>query len=149
MIENRLAFFCPSPSHVSRRTKFGWFIRLGSPGPGEKKAIAPFASYLDPDLRLLIPGNTRSYGLEDTMCSRCATRYHTQGCCTVRCLSLGAVLTADPDVSHRLPKEGEENILVTSALPYCNNVPHLGEVPIAAHVLVMGRPLTRLLWLLR
>jgi hypothetical protein len=26
----------------------------------------------------------------------------------------------------RLPKEGESNILVTSALPYCNNVPHLG-----------------------
>jgi len=27
----------------------------------------------------------------------------------------------------RLPKEGEENVLVTSALPYCNNVPHLGQ----------------------
>lgn len=26
-----------------------------------------------------------------------------------------------------LPKEGEENILITSALPYCNNVPHLGN----------------------
>ena len=26
----------------------------------------------------------------------------------------------------RLPKEGETNILITSALPYCNNVPHLG-----------------------
>jgi hypothetical protein len=25
-----------------------------------------------------------------------------------------------------LPKEGEENVLITSALPYCNNVPHLG-----------------------
>ena len=35
------------------------------------------------------------------------------------------------DASHRLPKEGEENILITSALPYCNNVPHLGEVSIA------------------
>ncbi|KAF5382207.1 hypothetical protein D9615_004380 [Tricholomella constricta] len=27
-----------------------------------------------------------------------------------------------------LPKEGEENILITSALPYCNNVPHLGNI---------------------
>lgn len=26
----------------------------------------------------------------------------------------------------RLPKDGEQNILITSALPYCNNVPHLG-----------------------
>ncbi|KAI0259896.1 methionyl-tRNA synthetase [Gloeopeniophorella convolvens] len=27
-----------------------------------------------------------------------------------------------------LPKEGEENVLITSALPYCNNVPHLGNI---------------------
>jgi len=27
-----------------------------------------------------------------------------------------------------LPKKGERNILVTSALPYVNNVPHLGNV---------------------
>ncbi|KAH8832153.1 tRNA synthetases class I (M)-domain-containing protein [Flagelloscypha sp. PMI_526] len=26
------------------------------------------------------------------------------------------------------PKDGEENILITSALPYCNNVPHLGNI---------------------
>lgn len=26
----------------------------------------------------------------------------------------------------RLPEDGEKNILITSALPYCNNVPHLG-----------------------
>ncbi|KAH9939497.1 methionyl-tRNA synthetase [Amylocystis lapponica] len=26
-----------------------------------------------------------------------------------------------------LPKDGETNVLITSALPYCNNVPHLGE----------------------
>ena len=55
--------------------------------------------------------------------------------------SLRAVLTAGSDASHRLPKEGEENILITSALPYCNNVPHLGEVPV--HLLAMERPLTR------
>lgn len=27
-----------------------------------------------------------------------------------------------------LPKQGEKNILITSALPYCNNVPHLGNI---------------------
>ncbi|KAJ3922046.1 tRNA synthetases class I (M)-domain-containing protein [Lentinula edodes] len=27
-----------------------------------------------------------------------------------------------------LPKAGETNILITSALPYCNNVPHLGNI---------------------
>ncbi|KAG6813405.1 hypothetical protein H0H92_011383 [Tricholoma furcatifolium] len=32
----------------------------------------------------------------------------------------------DPGASAILPKEGEENVLITSALPYCNNVPHLG-----------------------
>ncbi|KAH9034414.1 methionyl-tRNA synthetase, partial [Lactarius hengduanensis] len=28
----------------------------------------------------------------------------------------------------RLPKDGEQNVLITSALPYCNNVPHLGNI---------------------
>ncbi|KAF7315234.1 WHEP-TRS domain-containing protein [Mycena indigotica] len=27
-----------------------------------------------------------------------------------------------------LPKDGQHNVLVTSALPYCNNVPHLGNI---------------------
>ncbi|KAF5327039.1 hypothetical protein D9619_004870 [Psilocybe cf. subviscida] len=27
-----------------------------------------------------------------------------------------------------LPKAGEKNVLITSALPYCNNVPHLGNI---------------------
>ncbi|TFY65357.1 hypothetical protein EVJ58_g2034 [Rhodofomes roseus] len=27
-----------------------------------------------------------------------------------------------------LPKDGEQNVLITSALPYCNNVPHLGNI---------------------
>ena len=27
-----------------------------------------------------------------------------------------------------LPKAGERNILITSALPYVNNVPHLGNI---------------------
>ncbi|KAF8239794.1 methionyl-tRNA synthetase [Tricholoma matsutake] len=27
-----------------------------------------------------------------------------------------------------LPKKGEKNTLITSALPYCNNVPHLGNI---------------------
>ena len=30
------------------------------------------------------------------------------------------------DLCARLPKAGEKNVLITSALPYCNNVPHLG-----------------------
>jgi methionyl-tRNA synthetase len=28
----------------------------------------------------------------------------------------------------KLPKDGERNILITSALPYVNNVPHLGNL---------------------
>ncbi|KAF8510956.1 hypothetical protein BU17DRAFT_69853 [Hysterangium stoloniferum] len=28
----------------------------------------------------------------------------------------------------QLPKEGETNILITTALPYCNNAPHLGNI---------------------
>lgn len=28
----------------------------------------------------------------------------------------------------RLPKKGEKNVLITSALPYVNNVPHLGNI---------------------
>ncbi|VDM97302.1 unnamed protein product [Thelazia callipaeda] len=31
-------------------------------------------------------------------------------------------------ISFRIPKEGEKNILITSALPYVNNVPHLGNI---------------------
>ena len=30
--------------------------------------------------------------------------------------------------SRSLPIEGERNILITSALPYVNNVPHLGNI---------------------
>ena len=30
--------------------------------------------------------------------------------------------------AHSLPKAGEKNILITSALPYVNNVPHLGNI---------------------
>uniref|UniRef100_A0A1I7V8K4 Methionine--tRNA ligase, cytoplasmic n=1 Tax=Loa loa TaxID=7209 RepID=A0A1I7V8K4_LOALO len=32
------------------------------------------------------------------------------------------------DKSKKLPKPGEKNILITSALPYVNNVPHLGNI---------------------
>ncbi|KAL1668150.1 tRNA synthetases class I (M)-domain-containing protein [Schizophyllum commune] len=40
------------------------------------------------------------------------------------------ILRDVPDPGHPaiLPKEGERNILITSALPYCNNVPHLGNI---------------------
>ena len=27
-----------------------------------------------------------------------------------------------------LPKKGQKNVLITSALPYVNNVPHLGNI---------------------
>ncbi|KAF8868241.1 tRNA synthetases class I (M)-domain-containing protein, partial [Gymnopilus junonius] len=33
-----------------------------------------------------------------------------------------------PCITLRLPKDGEKNVLITSALPYCNNVPHLGNI---------------------
>ncbi|CAH0386639.1 unnamed protein product [Bemisia tabaci] len=33
-----------------------------------------------------------------------------------------------PHVHPILPKEGENNVLITSALPYVNNVPHLGNI---------------------
>ncbi|BEI83272.1 hypothetical protein CcaverHIS002_0311400 [Cutaneotrichosporon cavernicola] len=34
----------------------------------------------------------------------------------------------DPKSGPVLPKEGEHNVLITSALPYVNNVPHLGNI---------------------
>ncbi|ORY25931.1 tRNA synthetases class I (M)-domain-containing protein [Naematelia encephala] len=34
----------------------------------------------------------------------------------------------DPSTGPRLPKKGERNVLITSALPYVNNVPHLGNI---------------------
>ncbi|KAH7917147.1 hypothetical protein BV22DRAFT_1135653, partial [Leucogyrophana mollusca] len=42
----------------------------------------------------------------------------------------GDVLRSIPDPGQAaiLPKDGETNILITSALPYCNNVPHLGNI---------------------
>jgi methionyl-tRNA synthetase len=33
-----------------------------------------------------------------------------------------------PIKSNPEPIKGEENILITSALPYCNNAPHLGTL---------------------
>ncbi|KAI0314309.1 methionyl-tRNA synthetase [Amylostereum chailletii] len=43
--------------------------------------------------------------------------------------SADGLLRSVPDPGQvALPKEGETNILVTSALPYCNNVPHLGNI---------------------
>lgn len=31
-------------------------------------------------------------------------------------------------IGDRLPVPGERNVLITSALPYVNNVPHLGNI---------------------
>lgn len=35
-----------------------------------------------------------------------------------------------------LPKDGERNILITSALPYVNNVPHLGNIIVSSRPFV-------------
>ena len=32
------------------------------------------------------------------------------------------------NIFYSLPKAGEKNVLITSALPYVNNVPHLGNI---------------------
>jgi len=32
------------------------------------------------------------------------------------------------DRSFKVPKKGEKNVLITSALPYVNNIPHLGNI---------------------
>ncbi|KAJ6609266.1 tRNA synthetases class I (M)-domain-containing protein [Mycena sp. CBHHK59/15] len=47
-----------------------------------------------------------------------------------RIRSAEGVLRVIPPPGHPaiLPKSGEPNVLITSALPYCNNVPHLGMV---------------------
>ncbi|WFD30005.1 methionine--tRNA ligase [Malassezia sp. CBS 17886] len=37
-------------------------------------------------------------------------------------------VTSDAHPEAVLPRDGEENVLVTSALPYVNNVPHLGNI---------------------
>ncbi|KAK0500372.1 tRNA synthetases class I (M)-domain-containing protein [Armillaria luteobubalina] len=44
--------------------------------------------------------------------------------------SADGLLQVIPPPGHpaTLPKEGETNVLITSALPYCNNVPHLGNI---------------------
>ncbi|KAJ7019916.1 tRNA synthetases class I (M)-domain-containing protein [Mycena alexandri] len=44
--------------------------------------------------------------------------------------SAAGVLRVIPEPGHPaiLPKSGEPNVLITSALPYCNNVPHLGNI---------------------
>ncbi|KAJ7072573.1 tRNA synthetases class I (M)-domain-containing protein [Mycena amicta] len=44
--------------------------------------------------------------------------------------SAEGILRTVPSPGERgiLPKDGEHNVLITSALPYCNNVPHLGNI---------------------
>lgn len=43
-------------------------------------------------------------------------------------VKIQADLTVKPKDSEILPKPNERNILITSALPYVNNVPHLGNI---------------------
>lgn len=38
------------------------------------------------------------------------------------------MLPVADDAPKLLPVEGQRNILITSALPYVNNVPHLGNI---------------------
>lgn len=40
-----------------------------------------------------------------------------------KCLKLMAVI-----LFHRLPVPGARNVLISSALPYVNNIPHLGTI---------------------
>lgn len=40
-----------------------------------------------------------------------------------KCLKMMAVIPF-----HRLPVPGERNVLISSALPYVNNIPHLGTI---------------------
>lgn len=46
---------------------------------------------------------------------------------TVAYEKANVIIPTDPNVEIT-PKEGERNILITSALPYVNNVPHLGNI---------------------
>jgi len=39
-----------------------------------------------------------------------------------------AIATKNPNRPVVLPQPGKQNILITSALPYVNNVPHLGNI---------------------
>jgi methionyl-tRNA synthetase len=41
------------------------------------------------------------------------------------CLAESSTMTTDGPI---LPVPGQRNVLITSALPYVNNVPHLGNV---------------------
>ncbi|KAJ7756509.1 tRNA synthetases class I (M)-domain-containing protein [Mycena maculata] len=49
---------------------------------------------------------------------------------TQKLRSADGILRVIPPPGHPaiLPKSGEPNVLITSALPYCNNVPHLGNI---------------------
>jgi methionyl-tRNA synthetase len=37
-------------------------------------------------------------------------------------------MTGEDRKAVKIPVEGKRNVLVTSALPYVNNVPHLGNI---------------------
>lgn len=43
-------------------------------------------------------------------------------------LDLSSLTLNDTEDTKFLPKSGQDNVLITSALPYVNNVPHLGNI---------------------
>ena len=48
---------------------------------------------------------------------------------SAKCIVFSAIVAVSAyDVNFSLPEKGKRNVLVTSALPYVNNVPHLGNI---------------------
>ncbi|KAI0270325.1 methionyl tRNA synthetase [Russula aff. rugulosa BPL654] len=67
-----------------------------------------------------------SHGIHQSIPTTIVTSYLTM---PQRIRDAEGLLQSVPDPGQLvLPKDGEQNILITSALPYCNNVPHLGNI---------------------
>ena len=59
--------------------------------------------------------------------------FHASLCCVKKCENKNLVKfhlnsTIYRSLISSLPQKNEKNILITSALPYVNNVPHLGNI---------------------
>ena len=59
-----------------------------------------------------------------------AVSFHEHKLCSVLALNklIKIVLISSEFITSSLPQDGEKNLLITSALPYVNNVPHLGNI---------------------